>query len=110
MMVIEIVRSAIAPDREAEVLASRPHAMARFRESFPALRSATLARFDDGTWVDLLIWDSRADAQEAARRAAEIPELAAFMALLGSVSSFEIATIVHVVPDDVDRGFDVKGP
>lgn len=57
--------------------------MERFRQEFPGLLSATLGQLDDGSWVDVIVWRSREEAEEAARRYVEIPELASFMSLVG---------------------------
>jgi hypothetical protein len=93
--VLEIVRSTIPPENEAEVLARRPAAMAAFQAAFPGLVAATLARLDDGSWIDVLTWRSQEDAAQAAAHFGEVPELASFMALIGQVQAFDQGTIEH---------------
>src|SRR5688572_30726349 len=95
--VIEVVRSSVPDERVDEMLARRPAAMARFQEEFPGLLSATLGRLEDGSWIDVIVWRSREEAEEASRRYAEIPELASFMALVGEVHSFDLGTVEHAL-------------
>ena len=93
--VIEVVRSSVPQERQAEMLARRPAAMELFKREFPGLQSATLGRLDDGSWVDVIVWRSREEAEDAARRYVEIPELASFMSLVGDVHSFDMGTVEH---------------
>ena len=58
--VYEIVRSRVPEDREAEMLALRPRMIAAMRRRFPELIDARLLKLDDGTWMDVVRWRSRA--------------------------------------------------
>jgi heme-degrading monooxygenase HmoA len=65
-MTVELVRFSVAPGGEEAFLAGRSPAVEGLR-TLPGLRSATLARADDGSWIDVVLWDSREEALAAAR-------------------------------------------
>ncbi len=45
---------------------------------FPACLAAYLTREDDGAWLDVILWHSRAEAEEAARLIDSAPECASW--------------------------------
>lgn len=59
------------------------------RSRCPGMLDAKLVRLDDGTWMDIVTWDSREAAERAAAQFAAIPEVAAMSALLEDVLSFQ---------------------
>jgi hypothetical protein len=65
----------VARDGEEEALLEERPAMVRaLREAFPGALAAWLTRQDDGSWLDVILWQSREAAEEAARRVDEVPE------------------------------------
>jgi hypothetical protein len=52
--------------------------LAALRARFPACLAAYLTRADDGTWVDVIVWRSRAEAEESAAQIMTVPECAAW--------------------------------
>jgi hypothetical protein len=48
------------------------------RRAFPGALGAWLTKQDDGSWLDIILWRSRDDAEDAARRIHEIPEAQAW--------------------------------
>jgi hypothetical protein len=48
------------------------------RRRFPACLAAYLTREDDGTWLDVVLWSSRAEAEEAAREVYSVPACASW--------------------------------
>jgi hypothetical protein len=42
--------------------------------------SAWLTRRDDGSWADVILWGSRAEAEHAAAHVTEVPEAVAWFA------------------------------
>jgi hypothetical protein len=97
-MHLEIVRFTVPQDSAATLVGTRPAMLQAMRERHPALRSATLTRIDDTTWVDVVAWDGLAEAQRAAEDMAGIPAAAEWAALISEVSSFEHAEVVHTWP------------
>jgi Antibiotic biosynthesis monooxygenase len=94
--VYEVVRSRVHEGREDEMLALRPAMIAAVRGRFPDLLDARLVRMDDGTWLDVVRWRSRAAAEQAAASFGEVPE-ARRMSGLVEVLSFD-----HGVPVEPD--------
>lgn len=70
----EIVHARIREGIEEEMLARRPTLEAAVREQLPGLLDIRLVRLDDGTWLDVLRWESREAADAAIPRFASVPE------------------------------------
>jgi heme-degrading monooxygenase HmoA len=51
-------------------------------ERFPGYLSRELLKHDDGLWVDLVHWRSKAEALAAAEAFATLPEVASFGAMI----------------------------
>ena len=62
-------------DGEKEALvAERPAMVRALQEVFPGALAAWLTRQDDGSWLDVVLWRSREEAQDAAERINSVPE------------------------------------
>jgi hypothetical protein len=48
--------------------------LAALRRAFPGALAAWLANQDDGSWLDVILWRSREEAEDAARRIEQVPE------------------------------------
>ena len=70
----EIVHARIREGIEEEMLARRPALEAAVREKLRGLLDIHLVRLDDGTYLDVLRWQSRAAADAAIDQFASIPE------------------------------------
>ena len=64
---IEGVRFTVRPDAEEAV-----------RAEFPGKLRARLAKVDETTWLELIVWTSREAAQRATEKAHDIPAVAAW--------------------------------
>ena len=62
---IEMVRFTIRPGAEEALVEERPAMVEAVRAEFPGMLSARLAKLDDTTWLELLVWTSRETAQRA---------------------------------------------
>jgi heme-degrading monooxygenase HmoA len=71
----EIVHARVRDGVEEEMLSRRPLLEAAVRERLPGLLDIRLVRLDDGTYLDVLRWESRA-ADAATDQYAAIPEAA----------------------------------
>jgi heme-degrading monooxygenase HmoA len=69
----EIVHARLRDGIEQEVVNSRPALEAEVREALPGLLDIMLVRLDDGTYLDVLRWESREAADAGAERFGEIP-------------------------------------
>lgn len=63
---------------EAAMLAERPAMIAALRKAFPGLLAAWLTKRDDGSWLDVLLWRTRAEAEAAAETVNDVPEAKAW--------------------------------
>lgn len=77
-MVIELARFEIHEGAETQLLAERPAMIDALHQRFPGCLAAYLTREDDGGWLDVLVWRSRAEAEEAARLINTVPACAAW--------------------------------
>jgi hypothetical protein len=86
-VIYEVVHSRLKPGAESEMLNLRPAFVAAVKTRYPELLDATLVRLDDGTWLDIVRWQTRRSADEAAAEAVQIPEASAMMALIDEMIS-----------------------
>jgi hypothetical protein len=77
-MAIEVARFAIHDGAEKQLLDERPAMVRALRERHPACLVAYLTKEDDGGWLDVVEWRSRAEAKEAAREVGSVPECASW--------------------------------
>ncbi len=85
----EFVRVRVAEGAEEEFLASRPGAIEGVRREIVGFVDApVIAKVGDREWVDVWIYETEAQAQEAMERAADIPEFMR-MATVSEVLSIE---------------------
>lgn len=97
-LTIELARFHVHDGAEAQLVAERPAMVEAMRKRFPACRAAYLTREDDGSWLDVIVWRSRAEAQEAARQIDEVPECAAWfrhIAESGGLRHVEVVSAWH---------------
>lgn len=73
-MMIELARFTIHEGAEETLLAERPAMIEALRRRFPACLAAFLTKEEDGTWLDVLVWRDRYQAEEAARLVDTVPE------------------------------------
>jgi heme-degrading monooxygenase HmoA len=71
---VEVVHAKVRDGAEQELLRRRPALEAGVREKLPGLLDIRLVRLDDGTYLDVLRWESREAADAAIARFAEVPE------------------------------------
>jgi hypothetical protein len=76
----ELASFTVRPEDEAALLAERGQMIEALQRAFPAALAAWLAKQDDGSWLDVILWRSREEAEKAARRIAEVPEARAWFA------------------------------
>ena len=96
MTTLELVRFTVPADRVEQMLSRRP-AMEAALTVVPGFRSAVLAQQDDGSFTDVVAWDSRGQALAAAEamQAGTLPEpVLSWAGTLREVLSFEHAEVV----------------
>ena len=77
-LTFELASFTVGKADEAELLAERAEMIDALQRAFPAALAAWLTRQDDGSWLDVILWRSREEAEEAARRIHEVPEAKAW--------------------------------
>ena len=87
--VFEHAAFTVRDGHEQALLDGRPAMIAALRRAFPGLVSSWLTRRDDGTWVDVILWRSREDAEYSAGHVTEVPEAAAWFSHIGESSGIE---------------------
>jgi len=92
--VIELARFRVDAEAEADFLATRPAMVKAVRERVPGLKEISLVRLDDDTWVDVVTWASRADAQRGAELAAALPEAQAWLRYVAVDVSMDLGEII----------------
>ncbi|GAA2660046.1 hypothetical protein Adu01nite_57450 [Paractinoplanes durhamensis] len=95
---MEFARFTVRAGAEEKLVADRPAMLAALRARFPACLAAYLTREDDGTWVDVLVWRSRPEAEEAAAQITTVPECAAWFQLIAESGGLRHATVLDAWP------------
>ena len=95
MPALELARVRIADGAEPDFLAERPAMLAALRDRFPGVRAAYLGRLDDGLWIDVVVWDTRQQAETAARDAFNHPEIAGWFRHIQEVIAMEHAEVAE---------------
>lgn len=90
---LEIVEFTVGDRDVVAFLARRPAAVAALGEAFDGLLDARLARFDDGTWVDVVRWRSLEEAKAAAAGMSDVAEAASWAGLIAVVTSMRHAAL-----------------
>jgi hypothetical protein len=73
-LTFELAQFTVRKGEEAPLLAERPEMLRALHQAFPAALAARLTKQDDGPWLDVILWRSREDAEEAAQRIDSLPE------------------------------------
>jgi hypothetical protein len=77
-LTFELAAFTVRQENEAALLAERAEMIAALQRAFPGALAAWLTRQDDGSWLDVVLWRSREDAEEAARNVHRVPEAKAW--------------------------------
>jgi hypothetical protein len=88
-------------DEEA-LISERPMMIAALKERFPAFIAAWLTREDDGSWLDVVLWRSREEAEEAAQQIHDVPEASAWFRHIAESRGLRHVEVVHEVGGDRD--------
>ena len=66
-LTFELATFTVREGEEASLVAERPQMIAALGRAFPGVLGAWLAKRDDGSWVDVILWHSREEAEHAAK-------------------------------------------
>jgi hypothetical protein len=73
LLTFELAAFTVIDGAEPALLAERPKMIAALRQAFPGVLAAWLTRQDDGSWLDVVLWRSRQEAEDAAHRIDQVP-------------------------------------
>jgi hypothetical protein len=94
-LTFEFASFIVAPGSEADLVAERPAMVTALRRAFPAALAAWLTQQDDGSWTDVILWRSREEAEEAARRIEEVPEARSWFRHISESQGLEHVEVAH---------------
>lgn len=77
--VMELGRFKVKTGRLDAFLAKRKTMVEAAIRELPGLRRIELVKLDDGTWVDLVLWDDRASSEHALEHGPDIPAIGAWL-------------------------------
>jgi hypothetical protein len=93
-LVFEHAAFTVRDGHEQALLDERPAMIAALRRDFPGLVSSWLTRREDGTWLDVILWRGREDAEYSARHVTEVPEAVAWFGHIGEARGIEYLAIL----------------
>jgi heme-degrading monooxygenase HmoA len=91
---LELGRFVVEPDQEQQFLAKREAMVKAAKENFPGLIDITLAKLDDGSYVDVAFWEDRSFVKTAIAKAETIPAVVDWLQHIGEDLSTEFGTVV----------------
>ncbi len=100
MATLELARFTVDPAGVDGMLAARPAMVAALRENCPGFRGLYLTRLDERTWLDMVEWDSREDAEAAMRAVVDLPACQEMFRHIEHVVGMEHADVVEQVGSD----------
>jgi hypothetical protein len=80
---------------EAALIAERPEMIAALRHAFPGLLAAWLAKRDDGSWVDVILWRSREEAEHAAKHVDTVAAAKAWFGHIAESHGLQHVEVAH---------------
>ena len=92
---LELGRYVVEDDQERPFLAKRGAMVKAAKEHFPGLIDVTLAKLDDGSYVDAWIWEDRSFCEAAMAKAEAVPAVADWLQHIGEDVSMEFGTVVE---------------
>jgi hypothetical protein len=91
----ELAHFVVHEGHEDALLAERPAMVRALKEAFPDALAAWLTRQDDGSWLDIVLWQSREAAEEAARRIHEVAEARSWFRHIAESHGVRHVEVVH---------------
>jgi hypothetical protein len=93
--VLELATFTVRDGEETAMLAERPAMIAALHQAFPGLLAAWLTKRDDGAWLDVILWRTRAEAEAAAEHVADVPEAKAWFRHIAESHGLEHLEVAH---------------
>jgi hypothetical protein len=94
-LTLELATFTVRDGEEASLVAERPEMIAALREAFPGLLAAWLAQRDDGGWIDVILWQSREEAEHAAKHVDGVPAAKAWFRHIAESHGLQHVEVAH---------------
>ena len=91
---LELSRSVVEGDQEQQFLAKRGAMVEAAKENFPGLIDVTLAKLDDGSYVDAWVWEDRSFCEAAMAKVETVPVVVDWLRHIGEDVSMEFGKVV----------------
>ena len=92
---LELGRYVVEGDQEEAFLAKRRAMVKAAKENFPGLIDVTLAKLDDGSYVDAWTWEDRNFCEAAMAKVETVPVVVDWLQHIGEDVSMEFGTVVE---------------
>jgi hypothetical protein len=102
-LTFELAHFVVHEGDEEALLAERPAMVRALQEAFPAALAAWLTRQDDGSWLDVVLWQSRKAAEEAARCIDDVPDARSWFRHIAASHGLRHVEVVHEQLFALDR-------
>jgi hypothetical protein len=94
-LTFELAMFTVRDGEEASLVAERPEVIAALGKAFPGLLGAWLGKRDDGSWVDVILWRSREEAERAAEQVDAVPAAKAWFRHIAESHGLEHVEVAH---------------
>jgi hypothetical protein len=94
-LTFELAHFVVRDGDEEELVAERPAMIRALRSAFPGALAAWLTRQDDGSWLDVILWQSREAAEEAARHINEVAEARSWFRHIATSHGVRHVEVIH---------------
>jgi hypothetical protein len=101
-LTFELAQFVVRDGHEEALVVERPAMVRALREAFPGVLAAWLTKQDDGSWLDIVLWQSRPAAEEAARRIDEVGEARSWFRHFAESHGVRHVEVVHDTADMED--------
>ena len=91
---LELSRYVVEDDQEQQFLAKRGAMVEAAKENFAGLIDVTLAKLDDGSYVDAWIWEDRSSCEAAMAKVETVPVVVDWLQHIGEDLSMEFGAVV----------------
>ena len=92
---LELSRYVVEGDQEQRFLAKREAMVEAAKENFAGLIDVTLAKLEDGSYVDAWIWEDRSLCEAAMAKVETVPVVVDWLQHIGEDVSMEFGTVVE---------------
>jgi hypothetical protein len=92
---LELSRYVVEDDQEQQFLAKRGAMVEAAKENFAGLIDVTLAKLDDGSYVDAWVWEDRSFCEAAMAKVEAVPVVVDWLQHIGEDVSMEFGTLVQ---------------